>query len=116
MAFKISLQHALRGLGRAARTEPNIRWQLFLTVLAFSLGLLFQLSRGEWLLIIVVVGLVLAMELVNTALEKTLDIIKPRFDEQVGRIKDIMAGAVLIASLVALASGILVFWPHLFRV
>lgn len=116
MAFKNSLQHAVRGLTRAARTEPNVRWQLLATFLAVALGLIVRLSRGEWLVITLVTGLVLAMELVNTALEKTLDIIKPRFDEQIGRVKDIMAGAVLIVSLVALASGILVFWPHLFQV
>ncbi len=116
MAFKNSLQHAFRGLARAIKTEPNVKWQLLATVLAITLGLIVQLSRGEWLVVFVVSGLVLIMELVNTALEKTLDIIKPRFDEQIGRVKDIMAGAVLIASLVAFISGILVFWPHLFRV
>lgn len=115
MAFRNSLQHAVRGLGRATKTEPNVRWQLLATFLAIVLGFIVQLNRGEWLIIIVISGLVLAMELVNTALEKTLDIVKPRFDEQIGRVKDMMAGAVLIASFVALLSGILVFWPHLFR-
>ncbi len=114
MAFGTSLQHALRGLNRAIKTEPNMRWQLLATFVVVLLGSAVQLSRGEWLLIVMVCGLVLILELVNTALEKTLDIIKPRFDEHIGWIKDVMAGAVLVASLVALIVGVMVFWPHLF--
>ena len=114
MAFYTSLTHALRGINRAIKTEPNIRWQLLTTFIVALLGFAVQLTRGEWLIIVMVCGLVLILELVNTAIEKTLDIIKPRFDEHIGWVKDIMAGAVLIASLVALIAGVLVFWPHLF--
>lgn len=114
MNFVNSLKHAVHGLVVSCRNEPNLRWQLLATGLVISLGLVVQLSRGEWLVITVIIGLVLMMELINTALEKTLDIIKPRFDVQVGRVKDILAGAVLVASIVATICGLLIFVPHLF--
>ncbi len=114
MTFIESVKHALRGLGRAAKTEPNIRWQLLVMCAVIMLGFFLQLTRGEWLVIMIVSGLVIIIELINTALEKTLDIMKPRFDEHVGLVKDIAAGAVLVASSMAFVVGIMVFWPHLF--
>lgn len=114
MTFNTSLQNAVRGFNRTIKTEPNLRWQLLATFMVVLLGLAVQLTRGEWMLLVIVCGLVLTLELINTAVEKTLDIVKPRFDDHVGLVKDIMAGAVLLVSAVALIVGILIFWPHLF--
>lgn len=114
MTFKTSVQNAARGLNRTIKTEPNLRWQLVAVLTVVLLGLAVQLTRGEWALVVIVCGLVLTLELINTAVEKTLDIVKPRFDEHVGSVKDIMAGAVLLVSLVSLIIGFLIFWPHLF--
>lgn len=114
MNFVASVQHAIRGLQRTITTEPNMRWQLLVMFMVIILGSAVQLTRGEWMVMIIMCGLVLTLELINTAVEKTLDIVKPRFDEHVGSVKDIMAGAVLIISLIAVIIGFLVFWPHLF--
>lgn len=114
MAFRHSLKHAVHGLVIAFRSEPNVRWQVITAISVIVLGLFFSLGRGEWALIILAIALVLILELINTALEKMLDVINPRFSEPVGRIKDIFAAAVLVASIAATVCGALIFLPRLF--
>jgi diacylglycerol kinase len=67
----------------------------------------------EWIAISVAIGLVLIAEFFNTAIESLADFVSPGFHKDIGRIKDISAGAVLVAVLIAVIIGILIFWPHL---
>ncbi len=112
MSLLTSFKHAARGIGIAFWREKNVQVQLTLLIVVALAGLYFGVTRAEWLAITVVSGLVLALELVNTTLEKMLDVIKPRLTDQAGVIKDIAAGAVLIASLTALIVASFIFIPH----
>ena len=58
------------------------------------------------------IGLVILMEIVNSAVERVTDVLKPRINGYVKEIKDIMAAAVMLASLVALIIGVIIFWPY----
>ena len=58
---------------------------------------------------------VLVLELLNSSIERLVDLAKPRLHEEAGTIKDLMAGAVLLASMVAVIVGILIFWPYPFQ-
>ena len=78
------------------------------------LGFIFDISPNEWALIALATGLVLGLELVNTAGEKLVDILSPGPDPRYGLVKDILAGAVLMAALAATVVGIVIFWPRLF--
>jgi len=62
--------------------------------------------------VVTVINLVLILEIVNTAIEKTLDIIDPNFNPQIGKVKDLAAAAVLLASLGSIAIGLMVFLPY----
>jgi len=93
--------------------------QFFISVLVLALMFFLNLSKGEIIVILFLVLLVLILELLNSAIEKFLDVIKPRMDLQVALVKDIMAAMVLLASTAALLIGLVVFLPHvidLFRV
>jgi diacylglycerol kinase (ATP) len=77
------------------------------------LGCFLDISGVEWALLTLSMGLVLALELLNTAGEKLVDFLSPDHDPRYGMVKDILAGAVLVASLAAAIVGALVFLPRL---
>ncbi len=108
-----SFRHALVGIVAASKTEPNFRLHVIALLLVIGLGLFLQISALEWVLVLIVSGLVLALELCNTVLEKLLDLLKPRFIEQSGTIKDMAAGAVLIGAVTAFLVAIIIFIPRL---
>ncbi len=112
--YKDSVIHAVEGILFVAKGERNFRIQLAVGILVILTGVVVKLSRDEWLLVIIMVGLVLVLELINSALEKLLDIIRPRLHQQVKIVKDILAAAVLLASLLAVIEGIIIFWPYFF--
>lgn len=79
------------------------------------LMIVFPLRNWERIALSLVITLVLVLELINTIMEKIVDILKPRIHHYVEIIKDMMAAAVLIASLGALAVGLLIFLPYLIK-
>ena len=105
--------YAYNGLKYAASTQLNFRVHLALTAVALIMGLVLHISLAEWCWIFLCIGLVLVIELMNTALEILTDLVSPQYNEKAGRLKDISAGAVLIAAIFALAVGIIIFLPKL---
>ena len=79
-------------------------------------GFWFHISRMEWMMQIFCFGLVLSIEGLNTAIEKTTDFIHPEFHDRIGFIKDISAGAVLFAALAAIAIGLLIYIPKFYSI
>lgn len=103
------------GILSALRTERNFRIHASLLVVVVMLGFVLDLSGTEWVAVILAAGLVVASELVNTALEYLADALHPESDPGVGRAKDAAAGAVLVAALAAAAVGAIVFAPKLWK-
>lgn len=97
----------------AFKEEPNFRIHVVATIMVIAAGLYFKLSTTEWLAIIIVIGLVLLTELLNTAIENIADFISPERHEKIKMIKDIAAAAVLISAIVALVVGLVVFIPKI---
>jgi diacylglycerol kinase len=108
-----SFVHALRGLTYVFKNEQNFRIQLLIAAVAVGALLYFPLFTWERVLIIILIVMVLTMELMNSALERFTDLLKPRLNSYVGAIKDIMAAAVLLTSVGAAVIGWLILWPHL---
>lgn len=106
-----SFGYAWKGIRSALRSERNFQFHLFTTLFVCLLGFILQLSTAEWVAIVLCIGLVLTAELLNTAIEKVVDLISPEWNEKAGCIKDIAAGAVLIASATALITGLIIFIP-----
>lgn len=107
-----SFRNAVRGLRFVFRQEPNFRLQLAIAALVILLSVALQVERSDRVILFLLILAVLSLELVNSAMEWLTDIVKPRLHDQVARIKDMMAAAVLLASLGAAAVGIIIFWPY----
>lgn len=110
--FGRSLTSALRGLKRVFQTELNFRIQTAVAVIVLFFCWYFPLSSGELIVTILLIGLVLVMELLNTSVEYMNDLLKPRLNFYVYVVKDIMAAAVLLTSIGAVIIGLIIFWPH----
>ncbi len=106
-------QDAGRGIKIAWSEEKNFRIQIFSAGAAVGLSWILQISRTERAVVLLTIGVVLSAELFNTALEELCDMLRPTHDPHVGRIKDLAAGAVLVASWAALLVGLIIFLPHL---
>ena len=105
--------YAIKGLKTAFSTEVNLKTHLTLAILALFSGWYFEISTIEWTLIILCIGIVLSAELLNTAIEYLVNLVSPEIHPVAGKIKDIAAGAVLVASLAALATGLIIFIPKI---
>ena len=107
-----SFGHAGRGL-RAFAREANARIQLVAAALVAGLALWLDLGRRDWALLVLAMGLVLASEALNTALEALADRVAPDPHPLVAKAKDVAAGGVLLAALAAALVGLLVVGPPL---
>ncbi len=107
--FIKSFWFATRGIIWVLRTERNFKVQLACGIIAIVLGIILKISPIEFAIIISISALVLSLELANTAVEKYLDKYHPEHDHTIGLVKDIMAGAVLLASTGAIAIGAIIY-------
>jgi diacylglycerol kinase (ATP) len=87
--------------------------QTTIALLLVIAGFYFNISREEWMMQIMATGLVLAVEGLNTAVEKICDFIHPKYHEKIGFIKDIAGGAVLFSAIASVAVGLLIYLPKL---
>jgi len=88
---------------------------LVMAVLAAAGGVLFKITRGEWGLLVLTIFLVLTAETVNTALEKTVDLVTSEYHPLARTAKNAAAGAVLLTALNAVIMGFIIFYPHLIK-
>lgn len=108
-----SFARATIGLARLIRDEHNARVHTFVTILVFIAALLLHVNRIEAAILFIAVILVFGMEIINTAIEDLLDHLHPQHHVRIARIKDAMAGAVLVSAIIAAVVAGLIFWPHL---
>lgn len=108
-----SFSFAWNGLKVCFETETNFKIHLFFAAITILLGINFHLSTTEWVIVAVCIGLVLTAELLNTAIEKLCDIVQPEFHSGIKRVKDISAGAVLLAAFISAVTGTVIFLPKI---
>jgi diacylglycerol kinase (ATP) len=108
-----SIACAARGIALILREQANARIHLFATVAVIAMGFVLRVTRGEWVLLTVAIGIVWIAEAANTAIEFLADRITREHDESIRRAKDIAAGAVLLAAITAAIIGLLVLGPRL---
>jgi diacylglycerol kinase len=112
---KRSFGFAFRGIGLLFKTQVNARIQAVIAIIAFTTGAVIGLHKIDWIGLIICTVIVFAAEAVNTAIEKLADHLHPGQHPEIGKVKDLAAGAVLIISIGALAIGILIFANRLFE-
>jgi diacylglycerol kinase (ATP) len=108
-----SFKFAFRGLILLIKNEHNARIHLFAAFVAITAGIFLKISPLDWVLIIIVIGLVFITELINTSLETLADFIKPQSDEAIRNAKDYAAAAVMISAIISLITGALIFIPRI---
>ena len=108
-----SFTHAGRGLWLFVKTTHNAWVHIFVFVLAILLGLYFQITSIEWIVLVLVGGFVLSAEAFNTAIEIDIDLTSPEQHPHARDTKDVAAGAVLISAITAGVVGIIVFGNHI---
>ena len=119
----IGFGYALTGLKNAFHNERNLKIHCCMAVIALALAWVFQFSIQEYLILVLTIGLVLVAELINTAIEAALDLVcddvlkkqlkLDGYSEKAKLAKDVAAGAVLVAAVIACAVGGLLFLPKL---
>jgi len=108
-----SFGYAFKGLAYATKSQLNFRIHLVATFLVVVFGLALHISVNEWEWVMVSIAIVLLTELANTGIETLTDLVSPGYNEKAGHVKDICAGAVVIAALFALITGIIIFAPKI---
>lgn len=109
----LSFRYAFEGLVSAFKEEPNLKFHFLAGLLVIILGFLLQISPSDWVVILMLIGFVIAVELTNTAIESVVDGLIQEQHPDAKMAKDISAGAVLVAAATATAVGFLIFWPYL---
>ena len=105
--------YAFKGIRHASATQLNFRVHLVAALAAVCFGFALNISCGEWLWVILCIGMVIAAELFNTALEFLTDLVSPEYNKKAGLVKDLAAGAVLVTAICALLIGLVIFVPKL---
>jgi diacylglycerol kinase (ATP) len=108
-----SVVYALKGAYKLLVTEHSVMIQFSLGILISIAGFYFDISKNEWLIQTLCIGLVLSIEGLNTAVEKVADFVHPDYHEKIGFIKDIAAGAVFFAALTAIVIGMIIYVPYI---
>lgn len=106
--------YALKGAVILLRTEPSIQVQAFIATCLTITGFIFNISSTEWILQTLAIALVMGLEGLNTAIEAIADFIHPEFHKKIGHIKDIAAGSVFIAAVLAGIVGLIIYIPKIF--
>ncbi len=110
--FIQSFVFAAKGIRQAIRGQRNLKIHIAIAMAVTAAGVHYAISSTEWGLVILAIGLVITAELMNTSIEALVDLVESRDHPLAGKIKDIAAGSVLVASVCAAAIGILVFMKY----
>lgn len=108
-----SFNNAINGIIYALKTEIKMKFHLIFAISILLFSMIVDISKIEIIIIIIMITLVISLELINTAIENTVDYISPEYSLQAKIIKDISAGAVLISALSSLAVAYLIFYDRI---
>ena len=106
-----SVGFAFKGMLILIRTEASIKVQLFIAIVITIAGFYFDISKSEWMAQLIMIGIVMSMEGMNAAVEYIADFIHPEYHKKIGLIKDVAAGAVFIASIIAVIIAGIIYLP-----
>lgn len=109
-----SIKHTINGF-LLFSNERNMRIQSFIGLIAVIGGITLDISRGEWVAIVICIGLVLALEMINSCLERVCDFITLERRDEIKAIKDMAGGAVLIVAVASLIVAGIIFTPYFTR-
>ena len=107
-------RYAFNGIKILIKEEHNARIHLFVACCVLIAGALLKISTREWIAVIFCIGGVIALELINSAIENMADFLTKEKNESIKKIKDLSAGAVLVAAIASAIIGLIIFLPKIF--
>ena len=108
-----SFKNVFNGMIVSFKQERNMKIHISIMFLVILLGIIFKIKMVEWIICIICFALVIGGELFNTAIEITIDIAMPNFNEKAKKAKDISAGAVLVLAIASAIIGFIIFVPKI---
>lgn len=108
-----SFKYAFEGIKTVIKKEQNMKIHFIMMILVILAGVILKLTKIEWIICIILFGVVLTAELFNTAIEIVVDIVMPNKDERAKNAKDISAGAVLVVAISSAIIGLIIFVPKI---
>ncbi len=108
-----SFKYAFDGIFTGIKEEQNMKIHITIMILVIIFGIMLKISKMEWIICIILFGLVISMELINTAIENTVDLVTKEKNEQAKIAKDVAAGAVLVSAIASAIIGLIIFVPKI---
>lgn len=108
-----SFKYAFDGIFTGIKEEQNMKIHIAIMILVIIFGIMLKISKMEWIICIILFGLVISMELINTAIENTVDLVTKKKNEQAKIAKDVAAGAVLVSAIASAIIGLIIFVPKI---
>lgn len=112
----VSFKYALNGLRILFSEEHNARIHFAVTIFVVTMGILFSISSVEWMILGILTGMVFSLEIINSAIENLCDYISPEWNNMIKKIKDLMAAAVFITTVISVVCGTIIFLPKIYNV
>lgn len=109
-----SFKYAFEGIITAIKKERNMKVHVTMMSLVIVAGIIFKIDKMEWISCLLCFGLVISLEMVNTAIEQAANLIDEKYNEKIKLIKDVAAGAVLVSAIMSAVIGLMIFVPKLF--
>ncbi|NND51891.1 MAG: diacylglycerol kinase family protein [Flavobacteriaceae bacterium] len=109
-----SIGFAFKGAYLLITTEASLKVQFIIGILVTIAGLYYKISAVEWVVQILTIALIMALEGLNTAIEEMADFVHPEHHKKIGLIKDLAAGAVFIFATAAVIVGCIIYFPKIF--
>lgn len=111
--FKGSVKNCLDGISYVTKSEKNFKREIALGIIALILSYILKIDKIEFIIILTMICLVLTTEIINTAIERTVDLVTKEYHELARIAKDVSAGSVLVTSIFSLIIGIIIFMPKI---
>ncbi|MBT2695020.1 diacylglycerol kinase family protein [Bacillus sp. ISL-55] len=108
-----SFKFGFEGIAAAAAKERNVQIHLAISLIVILSGFIFSINKYEWIAIILSIGGMISMEMMNTAIERTVDMYTKEYHPLAKQAKDIAAGAVLVFAIASVMIGIIIFLPRI---
>ena len=114
--LKKSFGYAFKGIDDVVSNEPNMKIHVSVAILVVIMAFLLKISMLEWIILVLLIGLVLAAEIINTTIENLVDMYTKDYNERAKVVKDTAAGTVLILAITSAIIGLMIFVPKIILV
>lgn len=114
--LKKSFGYAFKGIDNVISNEPNMKIHVSVAILVVIMAFLLKISMIEWIILVLLIGLVLAAEVINTTIENLVDMYTKEYNEKAKVVKDTAAGTVLILAITATIIGLMILVPKIILV